>query len=264
MSTAFEQDVVALEAPAPALLASVSEPDAIRVLVIEDDPIDHDFLTDELPKQGFTVRRFEDGASLLGAPDATRDADVIVLHRDRANIAGIDLLVKLRRLGVNVPVVLLTGEAPPSHECLAFDRGAVDVISKSRGSGVLGRRLKGAVKASNRTDQLQSDESMICGKLVLRLDASRAYWRDADLGLTLGEYNIVHLLASNVGRYVTYRAVYDRLRHEGFIAGDGVNGYRANVRSAIKRIRNKFRDFDPTFDQIENYASFGYCWKKPD
>jgi two-component system response regulator ChvI len=36
------------------------------------------------------------------------------------------------------------------------------------------------------------------------------------------------------------------------------------VRSAIKRIRTKFRDFDPSFDKIENYAGFGYCWKKLD
>jgi DNA-binding response OmpR family regulator len=99
--------------------------------------------------------------------------------------------------------------------------------------------------------------------LLLRPDVSRAYWKDADLDLTLGEYNIVHLLVSNVGKYITYRAIYDRLRREGFIAGDGANGYRANVRSAIKRIRNKFRALDPTFDEIENYAGFGYCWKKP-
>ena len=105
---------------------------------------------------------------------------------------------------------------------------------------------------------------MTCGKLLLRPDISRAYWKDADLGLTLGEYNIVYLLASNVGRYVTYRAIYDRLHYEGFIAGDGADGYRANVRSAIKRIRNKFRSLDPTFDEIENYNGFGYCWKKPD
>jgi two-component system response regulator ChvI len=259
MTTAFEQDVVALEAPAPALLASVSEPDAIRVLLIDEGA--SGFLTDELSQQGFAVRTV---ASLAGAPDAARDADIIVLHCDRAKISSIELLVKLRRLGVNVPVVLLTGEPLPSRECLALDKGAVDVICKSRGSEVLGRRLKGAVKASNRTNQLQSDESMICGKLVLRPDVSRAYWRDADLGLTLGEYKIVHLLASKAGNFVTYRAVYDRLRHEGFIAGEGANGYRANVRSAIKRIRNKFRDFDPTFDQIENFAGFGYCWKKPD
>jgi two-component system response regulator ChvI len=261
MIAALEQYAVALEAAAPALPASVSKPDAICVLLIEDDPIDRGFLTDGLSKQGFAVRTI---ASLAGAPDAARDADVIVLHCDRAKISSIELLAKLQRLDVNVPVVLLTGEAPPAHECLAFDRGAVDVICKSRGSDVLIRRLKRVVKTSRRTDQPRSDRSMICGKLLLRPDVSRAYWDDADLGLTLGEYNIVRLLASNVGRYVTYRAIYDELHYEGFIAGSGADGYRANVRSAIKRIRTRFRDFDPSFDKIENYAGFGYCWKKLD
>jgi two-component system, OmpR family, response regulator ChvI len=258
--TAFEQDVVALEAPPPALLASASEPNAIRILLIEDGVIDRGFLADELSKQGFAVQTV---ASLPGAPDAARDADVIVLHCDRAKNSSIELLGKLHRLGFNVPVVLLTGQALPAHECLALDKGAVDVIRTSRGSEVLGRRLKGVVKAFNRADQLQPDRSMICGKLLLRPDVSRVYWNDADLDLTLGEYNIVHLLVSNVGKYITYRAVYDRLRHEGFIAGDGAEGYRANVRSAIKRIRNKFGRVEPSFDEIENYAGFGYCWKKP-
>jgi len=36
------------------------------------------------------------------------------------------------------------------------------------------------------------------------------------------------------------------------------------VRSAIKRVRNKFRGFDPAFDEIENYAGFGYGWRKTD
>ena len=260
MATVFE-DFVTLDAGAPVLLASVSEPDAIRVLLIEDFAIDRGSLANELSKRGIAVRKL---SSLSGAPDAARDADVIVLHCDRVKNSGIDLLVELHRRGVDVPLVLLTDRAPPAHESLALDKGAVDVICKSRGADVLATRLKRVVKASNRPDQLQSGGPVICGKLVLRSDVSRAYWNDADLGLTLGEYKIVHLLTSNVGRYVTYRAIYDRLRHEGFIAGDGANGYRANVRSAIKRIRNKFRDFDPTFDQIENYASFGYCWKKPD
>ena len=263
MTAALEQEFATLESAELALFASVGKPDAIRVLLIDNDPIDGEFPTDELSKQGFAVRRFN-VASLLGAPDAARDADVIILHCDRPKRSGIDQLDKLRRQGVSVPAVLLTGGAPPSHECLALDKGAVDVICKSRGADVLATRLKRVVKASNRLDQLQSGGPVICGKLVLCSDVSRAYWNDADLGLTLGEYKIVHLLASNVGQYVTYRAIYDRLHHEGFIAGDGANGYRANVRSAIKRIRNKFRDVAPTFDQIENYASFGYCWKKPD
>jgi DNA-binding winged helix-turn-helix (wHTH) protein len=35
---------------------------------------------------------------------------------------------------------------------------------------------------------------------------------------------------------------------------------RANLRTFIKRIRKKFRDGDPSFDQIENYPGFGYRW----
>ena len=57
---------------------------------------------------------------------------------------------------------------------------------------------------------------MVCGKLVLNPNVSRAYWADRDVGLTRGECNIVHLLASNAGRWVTYRAIYDRIHYEGF------------------------------------------------
>ena len=52
----------------------------------------------------------------------------------------------------------------------------------------------------------------------------------------------VHLLVSNAGSFVTYRS---------------------NVRSAIKRIRNKFCACAPAFDEIENYSGFGYGWRKP-
>jgi hypothetical protein len=39
----------------------------------------------------------------------------------------------------------------------------------------------------------------------------------ATWGLTMGEHAIVVLVASNAGRWVTYRAVYDQLALEGFI-----------------------------------------------
>ena len=260
MTTALEQHVVALGGRAPALLASVSEPD-LRVLVIEEGAIDRGVLIDDLSNHGLDVRTI---ASLDGASDAACEIDVIVLHCDRAKISSIEMWGKLHGLGFNVPVLLLTGEATPAHECLALDRGADDVIRRSRGTQVLAKRIRSAVKASDRPRQPRSGGPLIVGKLLLRPDVNRAYWNDVDLDLTLGEYNIIHLLASNVGRYMTYRALYDRLHYEGFLAGSGADGYRANVRSLVKRIRNKFREVDPTFDEIENYAGFGYCWKKPD
>ena len=274
MTAAFDQVAMGLDTGTPVLLASVSEPDAIRVLLIEDGAIDRGFLANELSKQGFAVqeRRLVGLVHLMLSAMPTSSSSC-----GRADNSSIDLLGKLHRLGLNVPVVLLTDQASPAHECLALDEGASDVMCKSRGSEVLARRLKAVAKTFGRTDQpraggrmaepgqvVAQTQTMICGKLLLRPDVSRAYWKDADLGLSLGEYNIVYLLASNVGRYVTYRAIYDRLHYEGFIAGGGADGYRANVRSVIKRIRNKFRSFDPTFDEIENYNGFGYCWKKPD
>ena len=107
------------------------------------------------------------------------------------------------------------------------------------------------------------EERLACDKLLLKPETSRAFWNGLDVGLTLGEYKLVHLLVSNAGSFVTYRAAYDRLRFEGFIAGNGNDGFRANVRSAMKRIRSKFRACDPAFDEIENYTGFGYCWRKP-
>ncbi len=159
--------------------------------------------------------------------------------------------------------LLAPREALNADECMAFDQGAVDFIAKSRDRQVLVRRLTSVVELAKPKTVAAVEERLACDKLLLKPESSRAYWNQVDVGLTLGEYNIVHLLASRAGSFVTYRSVYDRLRHEGFIAGYGADGYRANVRSAIKRLRNKFRALDPTFEEIENYTGFGYCWRKP-
>ena len=242
--------------------AGVSNANPIRVLLVVGDQIFREILGDELSEQKFVIRSFGDGGSLLDSLATAGDADVIILDWSLPEPSGIDLLLQLRRHGVDLPVVFLTGRGLPARESLALDRGASDSNDKARGIEVLVRRLKRAVGAGKTAADPQTDKRIVCGKLVLELSVSRACWDGVDLGLTVGEYNIVHLLVSNVGRYVTYRAIYDRLHYEGFIAGSGNDGYRANVRSAIKRIRNKFRDLDLTFAEIENYSSFGYCWGK--
>ena len=263
----------------PAVPAAIGQAELRRVVLVESDQYYREVLTVELLRQGFVVHAFADGASLLGSLATTIDADLAVLDWDLPKMPGIKLLAQLRQHGVNLPIVFLTGkvmagnehercllaprETLNAYECMAFDQGAVDFIAKSRDRQVLVRRLRRVVELARpkpKTD-LPVQERLACGKLLL--ESSRASWNQVDVGLTLGEYNIVHLLASKAGSFVTYRAVYDRLHHAGFIAGEGAEGYRANVRSAIKRIRNKFRAFDPTFDEIENYTGFGYCWRKP-
>jgi two-component system response regulator ChvI len=252
-----------------------------RVVLVESDPYYREVLTVELLRQGFIVHAFADGASLLGSLATAIDADLAVIDWDLPKTPGIKVLAQLRQHGVNLPIVFLTGkviagddhdrcllaprETLNAYECMAFDQGAVDFIAKSRDRQALVRRLRRVVELARPRPKPKTDlpvqERLACGKLLL--ESSRASWNQVDVGLTLGEYNIVHLLASKAGSFVTYRSVYDRLRYEGFIAGTGEDGFRANVRSAIKRIRNKFRACDPAFDEIENYTGFGYCWRKP-
>jgi two-component system, OmpR family, response regulator ChvI len=248
-----------------AAASSVSQTDVIRVLLVEDDEDYREALAGELSDHGFSVHGFPDGASLLQSLDAAVDADVVVLDWSLPKTSGIDLLLQLRRHGVNLPIVFLTGRSSRKYESLAFERGAIDFIDKARGVDVLVRRLRRAVEATARPAvPVSGEKSMVLGKLVLKPDISRAYWNQIDVGLTVGEYNTVNLLAPNAGHYVTYRAIYDRTHYAGFIAGRGDHGYRVNVRSTIKRIRIKFGECDPAFDEIENYTGFGYCWKKPD
>jgi two-component system response regulator ChvI len=241
----------------------VGKMDMIRVLFVEDDDDYREALAGDLSDRGFSVQGFADGASLLESLDAAIDADVVLLDWGLPQTSGIDLLPQIRRRGIRLPVVFLTGRALTKYESLAFDRGAIDFIDKARGVDVLVKRLRRAVEAARPAAPMPADKSIVRGSLVLRPNVSRAYWNDVDVGLTVGEYDIIELLASNAGRYVTYRAIYDRMHYEGFIAGSGDHGYRSNVRSAIKRIRIKFRECDPDFDEIQNYMAFGYCWGRP-
>jgi two-component system, OmpR family, response regulator ChvI len=236
--------------------------DAIRILLVENDDGFREALADELSNQGFAVRGFPDGDSLQSALDAGLDADVILLAWKLPKTSGIDLVPRLRRRGITVPIVFLTSHSLPENERMAFDSGAVDFIDKARGVEVLVSRLRRLRRLVNAANDQQPDNALLCSKLMLRPATSRAYWNQADVGLTVGEYNAVHLLASNVGQYVTYRAIYDRLHYEGFLAGKGLDGYRVNVRTTIKRIRKKFLAIDPSFEEIESYRAFGYRWGK--
>jgi two-component system response regulator ChvI len=258
-----ERDVVGSTAAEPVLLASAGNTDTIRVLFIEDDEDYREALAGDLSDRGFSVQGFADAASFLQSLDVAVDADVVLLDWGLPQTSGIDLLPQMRRRGIGLPVVFLTGRAQTKYETLAFDRGAIDFIDKARGVDVLARRLKRVVEATRSLAPASGEKAIAVGKLLLKPSISRAFWNGIDVGLTVGEFNIVDLLASNAGRYVTYRAIYDRLHYAGFVAGNGDHGYRTNVRSGIKRIRIKFHQCDPDFDQIRNYMGFGYCWKKP-
>ena len=247
----------------PSLRVNSDAEEPIRLIFVDDDDDYREAATAEIVDLGFVVESFADGASMLASVADGVDADVIVLDWSMPAMSGIDLLPRLRREGIRLPVVFLTGRSSPSHEHLAFDRGALDFVDKSRGVPILAKRIHAIVKSSKRPPELEVDETQHCGRLMLKPRVSRAFWDAVDVNLTLTEFNIVRLLASNVGSHVTYRAVYDCMHHVGFIAGSGEMAIEPMSVQSIKRIRNKFRLVDPEFAEIENYPSFGYRWGRP-
>lgn len=233
--------------------------DRISVVLVEDDDDFREAAAAELEDLGFDVKSFAGGADLLASRADCAAAQVVVLDWYLKGGTGDALLLALRREGIRLPVVFLTGRAAPPLETLALDRGALDFVDKSRGIPILAKRLRVIVQAAK--TPLREAPKLELGPLTLDHRVSRAFWNDTDVYLTLMEFKIVHLLASTPGKPITYRAIYDCMHHEGFMAGSGDDGFRTNVRSFIKRIRNKIKTFDPGFDEIENHASVGYCWK---
>lgn len=232
------------------------------MVLVDDDEAYSEVVVEELSHLGFEVTHYPSGETLLDNPAKLHDADVIVLDWRLPTGPGTELMRQLRERGVDLPVVFLSGVPRTTYEATALDRGAVDFVDKARGLVIIAKRLRMVVGWTTRENSHRVRPVLRCGPLELHPELMRATWKGADLDLTLTEFNIVYLLASRSGEYVTYRAVYDCVHGVGFVAGSGEDGFRANVRSSIKRIRIKFRAVDHRFHEIENFAAVGYCWRQ--
>ena len=236
-----------------------------HVLLIDDDELFRESLGLNLIDEGYEVTSFDSGVEALTYLDGGGSADVILLDWRMPQLTGIETLRRLRACGIAIPVIFLTALSDDIYEEAALAGGAVDFIDKSRRLPILLKRLQLITDGTRpfADGEPPRSDRLILGALELRFDINRAAWTGTTLDLTLTEFKILALLAEKAGQDVGYREIYDLVHGKDFVAGHGTEGYRANVRTFIKRIRKKFRDSDPDFDHIENYAGFGYRWTAP-
>jgi two-component system, OmpR family, response regulator ChvI len=232
----------------------------IELIVVEEDDFYRKAVEAELNAEDFVVHSFKDGSSMLTAVGDGLRADAVILDWRLKDMSGIDLLKQMKGRGLDWPVVFLTNQDSPTHEKRALESGAADFVNKARDISILIVRLRRVLTKGRISPNVPSDDTLVYGRLTLR--TSRAYWDGIDVGLTMAEFKTVSLLVSNAGLFVTYRQVYDCMRHVGFVAGNGEHGYRVNVRSGVRRTREKFKVLYPDFDEIQTYTSFGYRWKQ--
>lgn len=233
-----------------------------HLLLVDDDDLFRESLGLNLIDEGYEVTSFDNGGDVLAYFEEGGGADVMLLDWRMPQLTGIEVLRRMRGRGIAIPVIFLTALSDDIYEEAALAGGAVDFIDKSRRLTILVKRLRliadGARPAAD--SELVRAEKMTLGDLELRFDVNRAVWTGKTIDLTLTEFRILALLAEKAGQDVGYRDIYDLVHGKDFVAGHGAEGYRANVRTFIKRIRKKFRDCDPDFDHIQNYAGFGYRW----
>ena len=233
-----------------------------HLVLTDDDELFRESLGLNLADEGYEVTSFGNGRDTLAYLQDGGEADVLLLDWRMPELTGIDVLRRLRRAGIDIPVIFLTALSDDIYEQAALEGGAVDFIDKSRRLPILLKRLE--LIAAGQRPAPPADpappELIRQGALELRCESHRALWGGAMVDLILNEFRIVALLAGKAGDDVGYREIYDLVHGKDFVAGAGEEGYRANVRTLIKRIRKSFRDVDPGFAQIENYAGFGYRW----
>lgn len=100
-----------------------------RVMVIEDDPLLADLMTDFLETLGHEIVLAETGAEALGKMDPA--PDLITVDHRLPDMLGLDLLIQLRDhpIAKNIPKIFLSADAK-LHESEARARGATAVLTK--------------------------------------------------------------------------------------------------------------------------------------
>ncbi|MDX1485524.1 MAG: response regulator transcription factor [Alphaproteobacteria bacterium] len=237
----------------------------VRIMIVDDDDLFRESVAQNLTDHGFEVETLANGEDACASLKSDEGIDLVLLDWKMPGMTGIEVLTEMRANKIDIPVIFFTVLSDQIYEEVALASGAVDFVEKSRSFHILLRRIElilgGAKSMHEESTKNDGPDSLKLGELDLRPDSGRAYWKGQEVDLTLGEFRIVHCLASRAGQDVRYRDLYDEVHGSGFVAGEGPEGFRTNVRTFIKRIRQKFRNIDPDFNVIENYPGFGYRWR---
>lgn len=101
----------------------------MKLLIMEDDPMQLELLTRLLEKEGFSVTGLADGADGLYA--LRQGAfDLAIVDRMLPGLDGVTLLKAYRKDGGKIPVLLLTALGAVQDRVVGLDAGADDYLTK--------------------------------------------------------------------------------------------------------------------------------------
>ena len=166
----------------------------MRILIIEDDQITASSLELFLTREGFRTHTESLGEEAIEVAKLY-EYDAIVLDMNLPDMAGVDVLRKLRVNKVLTPVLVLSGEADLDTKLRALSAGADDYLTKPANNAELAARLRAVVRRAKGHAQ-----SIIqIGDLAVNLDIKSAEVDGERVPLSAKEYQMLELLALRRG-----------------------------------------------------------------
>ncbi|HEY3815136.1 MAG TPA: response regulator [Caulobacteraceae bacterium] len=174
-----------------------------RILVIDDEPQIHRFLSPALDAAGYEPVRADTAADGL-REIARKPPDAVVLDLGLPDMDGKEALAKARAF-YEGPIVILSARHQEAEKIDALDLGADDYVEKPFGVGELLARLRAAMRR-----KLQSDgaEPLVrLGNVEIDL-VRRIVTRGGEaVHLSPKEYDLLARLAEGGGKVLTHRQI---------------------------------------------------------
>jgi DNA-binding response OmpR family regulator len=169
----------------------------VRILVVEDEPRLRELLARNLVREGYAVEAVGDGFEGFERAKAAQ-FDLMVLDVMLPTMSGLEICMRLKRLKVSTPILLLTARDSVDDRVAGLDAGADDYLVKPFAFVELAARLRAL---SRRTSP--GDASLRVEDLVLDRARREATRGGRKIELTAREYLLLEHLMKNAGRVLT-------------------------------------------------------------
>jgi two-component system response regulator FixJ len=154
------------------------------IYVIDDDEAVRQSLEFLLKTAGMMARGFDSAAAFLKVLPEIRCGCIITDVR-MPNVTGIDLLRRVKELGIDVPVIVITGHGDISLAVEAMKIGAVDFLEKPFDDDALLAAVRSSLNRTADTAQRNAELTEIHGKLTALSNRERQVLE----GLVTGKAN---------------------------------------------------------------------------
>ena len=226
-----------------------------RVLVVDDDQDTTKLIEGALAAEGHEIWTCSSGEEALELLDR-EDFDVILTDIKMPGVMGVDLLLHVRRLGLETEVILMTAYASVQTAVQALRGEAFDYLTKPFSL----KELRQTVRQALRSRPSMSKQRAVVHLKDLSIDhkARRVWINHREKRLTRLEFDVLAYLFDNRGDVVSRQELLER------VWGCSAPDERSDdtVKSCISRLRRKLEDDALNPQYIENVWGVGYILKE--